>query len=243
MRLIAVAVINFCFQNTMMYPTLQIFCDSLPIGFSTISEERKKTLQTISRYIQSKQSDGLETKLVYICTHNSRRSHFGQVWATVATHYYGVKNIQTYSGGTEVTALNTNAINTLQEQGFLITTETPTPFGSAQGSELNSQSIEFHEKQTNPKFQVHYTDDLYSTCFSKLYDDDSNPKNSFAAIMTCGSAEANCPYIPNCELRVATTYNDPKIADNTAQQKETYYNRSKEIATEIFYVFSLIKQK
>ena len=204
-----------------MYSTLRTFCNLLPLGFTAISKERKSVLKKIASYIQNKKDNNLETKLVYICTHNSRRSHFGQVWAAVAAHYYHVKGITTYSGGTEVTAFNPNAINALQEQGFVIKDR--------------------DENKTNPTFHVHYTDDLYSTCFSKVYDDEINPKENFAAIMTCGSAEANCPFIPNCELRIATTYNDPKASDNTPQQNEIYYNRSKEIATEIFYVFSLIK--
>lgn len=204
-----------------MYSTLKRFCDALPVGFTAISEERKVILKKIANYIQSKKENNLETKLVYICTHNSRRSHFGQVWAAVAAYYYNVKNVSTYSGGTEETAFNANAIKALEEQSFVIKTE--------------------KQKTENSIFHVHYADDLYSTCFSKIYDHEINPKDNFAAIMTCGSAEANCPFIPNCELRIATTYNDPKASDNTPQQNETYYNRSKEIATEIFYVFSLIK--
>ena len=32
-------------------------------------------------------------------------------------------------------------------------------------------------------------------CFSKKFNDNFNPKNNFAAIMTCSSAEKNCPFI------------------------------------------------
>lgn len=205
----------------MLYPQLQLFCDSLTQQFNTISEERKVVLQTIAQYIQAKQQNNQETNLVYICTHNSRRSHFGQVWARVASHYYNIKPVHTFSGGTEATAFNPNAIKALQQQGFVVTT-----------NEI--------ETITNPTYTVYFTEEFYSTCFSKVYDNDANPKKNFAAIMTCGSADTNCPYIPNCELRVSTTYKDPKASDNTAQQEETYYNRSKEIATEIFYLFSLI---
>ena len=205
----------------MLYPQLKLFCDSLTQQYNSIPDERKIVLQTIAQYIQAKQNNNQKTNLVYICTHNSRRSHFGQVWATVAAYYYGIKNIQTFSGGTEVTAFNANAISALRNQGFTI--------------ETNNEPI------INPHFKVYYTDNLYCKCFSKIYDDDVNPKEYFAAIMTCGHAETNCPFIPFCELRVSTTYNDPKIADNTAIQEETYYNRSKEIATEQFYLFSLIQ--
>lgn len=205
----------------MIYPQLKTFCDSLPKGFENISDERKITLQVIANYIQAKQKKGSVSNLIYVCTHNSRRSHFGQVWASVAAQYYNIKNVRTFSGGTEVTAFNHNAIIALESQGFIVR--------------------KVDEDMSNPKFNVYYTDELYNVCFSKMYNHEQNPNENFAAIMTCGSAEANCPYIPNCELRVATTYLDPKISDNTAQQEETYYNRSKEIATEIFYVFSLLK--
>lgn len=202
-----------------MYTSLKQFCDSLPGNFNAIPAERKIILQSIANYIQEKKDKGQPINLVYICTHNSRRSHFGQVWAAVAAHYYGVKNIQTFSGGTEVTAFNPNAINALIQTGFVVKAD---------------------YKKSNPLYHIHFSEDNYSECFSKVYDDINNPKENFAAIMTCGSAETNCPFIPNCELRIATTYNDPKASDNSPEQNETYYNRSKEIAAEIFYTFSLI---
>lgn len=202
-----------------MYTSLKQFCDSLPGNFNAIPAERKIILQSIANYIQEKKDKSQPTNLVYICTHNSRRSHFGQVWAAVAAHYYDVKNIHTFSGGTEVTAFNPNAINALIQTGFVVKAD---------------------YKKSNPLYHIHFSEDNYSECFSKVYDDINNPRENFAAIMTCGSAETNCPFIPNCELRIATTYNDPKASDNSPEQNETYYNRSKEIATEIFYTFSLI---
>ncbi|MDF2453450.1 MAG: protein-tyrosine-phosphatase, partial [Bacteroidota bacterium] len=42
------------------------------------------------------------------------------------------------------------------------------------------------------------------------------------------------------ELRIATTYDDPKEFDNTSQQDEKYSERCKQIALETFYVFSKI---
>jgi protein-tyrosine phosphatase/arsenate reductase len=59
--------------------------------------------------------------------------------------------------------------------------------------------------------------------------------------MTCGDAEQNCPFIPGVELRIGTTYNDPKASDNTPEQEAKYDERSKQIARECLYVFSLVK--
>ena len=58
--------------------------------------------------------------------------------------------------------------------------------------------------------------------------------------MTCGDAEENCPFIPGVELRIATTYEDPKRSDGTPLQEQTYLERFKQIATEVLYAFSKI---
>lgn len=156
---------------------------------------------------------------MYICTHNSRRSHFGQIWAQVAANYFEITNVNSFSGGTEATSFNSNAIYALINQGFIVKKQS------------NSQ---------NPMYHVYFGEDCYTCCFSKVYDYETNPKNNFAAIMTCSDAEENCPFIPGVEIRIATTYEDPKKFDNTELQDYKYLERSKQIAIETLYVFSLI---
>lgn len=203
-----------------MYANIQSFCKNLIPRFAEISEERKQLLQKISNYIQTKKDSNQPINLVYVCTHNSRRSHFGQVWAAVAANYFGVDNVHTFSGGTEATAFNPNAINALRKIGFDITDD--------------GQTI-------NPTYTVKFADDAYTTCFSKVYNHPTNPQQHFAAIMTCSDAEQNCPFIPGVDLRIGTTYNDPKAFDNTPQQDEAYTERATQIALECLYVFSLVK--
>ena len=204
-----------------MYPVIKTYIDSLTKEFLSIPEKRKDILEKITNYIVKKQATGSAINLVYICTHNSRRSHFGQVWAHVAASYYGIKNVSTFSGGTEATAFNSNAINALKRIGFNI---------KAIDTKKNTTYHVFHDDNQAP-----------SVCFSKTYDDATNPQKEFAAIMTCSDAEENCPFIPGVELRIATTYNDPKAFDNTHQQDAKYDERCKQIALETLYVFSLVK--
>ena len=204
-----------------MYPLIKKYCTELTSEFNAISKERKELLEKISQYIAKKQIENKHADLVYICTHNSRRSHFGQVWAKVASEYYNIKNVNTFSGGTEATAFNTNAINALKRVGFNI---------KPVNVEKNTLYHVFYDDQQKP-----------IECFSKTYDDPKNPTSEFAAIMTCGDAEENCPFIPGAELRIGTTYDDPKAFDNTPQQDEKYSERCKQIALEILYVFSKIK--
>lgn len=202
----------------LMYISIKKYCNQLTAEFSSIPEDRKEILHKISQYITLKRRDNKPINLVYICTHNSRRSHFGQVWAHVSASYYGINNVQSFSGGTEATAFNINAINALNRVGFKV---------KPINIEKNSTYYVYHDDNEAP-----------SICFSKTYNDPKNPQKEFAAIMTCSDAEENCPFIPGVELRIGTTYDDPKAFDNTAQQDDKYDERCKQIALETLYVFS-----
>ena len=89
---------------------------------NTISEERKQTLQPLIDFIQEKSSTNNTIRLNFICTHNSRRSHLSQVWAQVMANYFEIKNVFSYSGGTEATALFPMVAETLKKSGFQIFT-------------------------------------------------------------------------------------------------------------------------
>lgn len=203
-----------------MYTTIKSYCHNLTQQFDTISVSRKNVLENISNYIKSKRLENKPINLVYICTHNSRRSHFGQIWAAVVANYYDIKNVHTFSGGTEATAFNINAINAIKRVGFDV---------KKTEEKINAIHHIYFDAVENP-----------IECFSKVYDNLKNPRKEFAAIMTCGDAEENCPFIPGVELRIGTTYNDPKEFDNTALQDAIYDERCKQIALETLYVFSKI---
>lgn len=189
----------------------------------TITEKRKSVLQPLADYIQSKVSDNKEIRINFICTHNSRRSHLSQVWAQTMAHYFNIKNVFCYSGGTEVTALFPMIAETLKNSGFQIKTIS---------------------KNENPIYSIKYADNEHPIIgFSKKLDDDFNPKSEFVAIMTCSQADGGCPFIAGAEKRIPITFEDPKTFDNTPQQVEKYKERSLQIATELFYVFSQINSK
>jgi protein-tyrosine phosphatase/arsenate reductase len=204
----------------MLQPIKQ-YCDKLIAKFDVIPKERQALLEKISNYISSKKESDQAIQLVYICTHNSRRSHFGQIWAQVAANYFNVKNVTSFSGGTEATAFNSNAINAIKRVGF---------------------DVKPLDETTNKRYHVVYNEtENPIICFSKVYDDAQNPQTNFAAIMTCSDAEENCPFIPGIELRIGTTYNDPKAFDNTPLQDAKYDERCRQIALETLYVFSKVK--
>jgi arsenate reductase len=191
------------------------------ISKDSISEERKEVLQPLIEYIQYKVNSNEEILLNFICTHNSRRSHLSQIWAQTMAFQFGIKNVCCYSGGTEATALFPKVAETLMNQGFEI--------------------IKLSES-ANPVYAIKFSENEHPTiCFSKTYFDAFNPINSFAAIMTCNNADEGCPMVFGAEARFPVKYNDPKAFDGTDLMNEKYTERSLEIASEMYYVFSKIE--
>lgn len=191
------------------------------LNVETIPEYRKETLNSLSTFVQDKVNANEEIRLNFICTHNSRRSHLSQVWAQVLAYNFNIKQFFSYSGGTEATALFPMVADTLKNTGF----------------EIASIS-----KGDNPIYGIKYAANQHPVIgFSKKFNDSFNPTASFAAIMTCSSADEACPFVAGAEKRVPLTFEDPKAFDNTPQQAEKYMERSLQIATELFYVFSQIQ--
>ena len=189
---------------------------------TSISEERKNVLKSLITYIQNKYNKSEDIRLNFICTHNSRRSHLSQIWAQTLAGYYNIKNVYSYSGGTEATALFPVVSITLKKSGFDISV-------IAEGQ--------------NPIYSIKYSSNEHPIIgFSKTFDNSFNPQSEFVAVLTCNHADENCPFIAGAEQRIPITYIDPKVSDNTPLQQETYYNRSIQIATEMKYIFSNIKK-
>jgi len=155
--------------------SLQPILQKLTSEFIQIPESRKSILKELTDFVLQKSKANDVINLNFICTHNSRRSQISQVWAQAAAQYYGIKNVQCFSGGTEATAFNPRAVMAMKEAGF---------------------DIQIFKDGTNPVYRVKFSDETPAlTVFSKKYDDDFNPKEDFAAIMTCSHADENCPLL------------------------------------------------
>ena len=202
------------------YPALQKYIDALLPEVDNIPTERQEILRVLSGYIADLAQEGDPIQLNFICTHNSRRSHISQIWATAASAYYGIKNIRCFSGGTEATAFNPRAVKAMERAGFWI----DNPGG------------------TNPHYLVTFSEEgPHVECFSKVYDDPFNPKENFAAVMTCSHADQNCPFIPGAR-RISVTYEDPKVADDTPEESKRYDERVRQIGSEMFYAMRVSKE-
>ena len=200
---------------------LQKYIQAREAEFDQIPAERKEQLAKVSNYVKSEVAAGRSVKLTYICTHNSRRSHLGQLWGYAAAAHYGIPGVATYSGGTEGTAFNKRAVAAVQRAGFDV--ETPS-------------------ETDNPHYLVRLGADVTpQECFSKKYDSPPNPTKDFCAIMVCTQADEACPLVSGAKMRIAIPYVDPKVSDGRADEAQTYDERCAQIARETLFVFANAK--
>ena len=201
---------------SLFYPALANTIANLP--FAAISTERLQLLDEMAVYLQEKISNRKEIRLNFICTHNSRRSQFSQIWAQTAAAFYGIE-AYCYSGGVEVTAFNPRAVAAIQRDGFKVV----------------------KKEGENPLYFVFYSEEEDPiVTFSKVVEDAVNATKEFAAVMTCDHADENCPFIPGAEKRFPLRFEDPKAFDNSPLEEKMYSERSHQIGAELFYLFEKV---
>ncbi|MGV3754651.1 MAG: low molecular weight phosphatase family protein [Verrucomicrobiota bacterium] len=205
-----------------LLPPLQTYVNEVAGELDKLSSERKVVLGQIAQTVATQLQQGQEARLTFICTHNSRRSHMSQIWAQTAAYHYGLDRVQTYSGGTEVTACNCRTITAMRSAGFQIKDAT---------------------SGDNPLYLVHYAGERPPIkAYSKVYNADDNPSERFIALMTCSSADKSCPVVKGSIARYAIHYVDPRVCDDTPSETAAYNERCREIAREMFYIMSEAKR-
>ncbi|EMJ93302.1 phosphotyrosine protein phosphatase [Leptospira alstonii] len=206
-----------------LYEPLKSFLKNRTSEFSRIDDLRKQTLIEFSKAIQQTFLKNDFSKLIFVCTHNSRRSQIAQMLALAAADYLELTGIEAYSGGTEATEFYNRSVQALIDIGFRIDKKTN-----------NAQ---------NPKYSVAFKSRQQPIiAFSKLYSDPINPKEKFIAVMVCSSADEACPFVPGAETRISLPYEDPKTYDSTEGASEKYIETCKTIAREILFAFQNLKE-
>ena len=200
---------------------IEKFCKELESDTEIIPYERKEKLSKLSNYISNEIKEGQTPKIVVICTHNSRRSHIGQIWLAAGADYFQLPEIQTFSGGTEATAFNIRAVKAFQRIGF---------------------DISAMEETKNPIYQISWKKGMKPyQAFSKRYEEEPNPKEKFAAVMVCSEADEGCPFVFGCDFRLSLPFEDPKEFDETELETEKYDEKVRQIGREMLFVISQVK--
>ena len=187
------------------------------LDVSNISKSRKDSINDIINEIKINTRQHKESRLIFICTHNSRRSIFSEVWSQTFIKYYNLNNIYTFSGGTEVSKVYSGVINTFIKNGFKVTN---------------------NKNQYNPTYSIYYgKQNSNIKVKSKLYNSSLNPTSNLIAIMNCSSAEKSCPFILGASARIYLPFDDPKESDGSQIEVENYRNTNLEIASSMKYLF------
>lgn len=177
----------------------------------------------ISNCILAAQQANKPLNLNFVCTHNSRRSQFSQVWAYTLSHYFGMTELLTFSSGTESTSVYRSVIDSLSNHGF------------------KTKKLVSSE---NPKYSIRISDELEPLIlFSKTISEVRQSAKQFIAIMTCSAADESCPIVLGASNRFKMTFEDPKHSDGSIHEGNTYDSKSIEIAITLFHIFEQVSSK
>lgn len=185
------------------------------------SQDRKPILEAIAQSF-SQEND---LKVNFICTHNSRRSHFSEVLFRTAAHYYGLKNVYTFSGGTESTALFPEVAQSFARHGFKVL---PIQAFNQLAYKIFIENLE--KEDTTP------------VLFSKKYDNEYNAQENYHAVMVCDSANESCPIVHGSKKRHSLMFVDPKKSDGELNQSHVYDNTLALIASELAFVARRVRE-
>ena len=186
----------------------------------TGDDAHRERLKQLAEVVRKQLGESGRADLLFVCTHNSRRSHMAQLLGLAAARRKGLGNVRAFSAGTEATAFNPRAIAALRRVGFDV------GGGSA---------------EANPHYVVRLGPTLDPVeAFSKRFTDAPNPSSGFIAVMTCSQADAACPFVQGATARVAVPYDDPKAADGTPEEASRYDERVAQIGRDLAWVFGTV---
>ncbi|MEM9644902.1 MAG: protein-tyrosine-phosphatase [Planctomycetota bacterium] len=226
-----------------MLETYRSHLDLTRKNAAALPPARRELMESAADQIASCIREGGPIELHFICTHNSRRSHFGEVFATTAAIDQDVQQLHCRSGGTEATACNERVVRSLRRAGLSVVAPSPTdsnPIYLVQVCEKIAP-IRLHSK----RFDQPQSDLSKSVASGSTSSDDPTPNQPTrcVAMMCCSDAERACPIVPGAVARIPLHYEDPKISDGTESEAETYDLRRDQIAAEMMALVQGVRAK
>jgi ACR3 family arsenite transporter len=151
--------------------------------------------------------------VLFVCTANSRRSVFAQVWLHAALLARGLGGPRVLSAGSEPTGVDARTLAALQRAGAVVSGGSR---GRATVALPGCEAVALEPRRVGEA-----TESL---------------EPGFTAVMVCSDADARCPVVQGAAQRVALPYPDPKHADDTAAEAQTYDAICKQIRGEMEWV-------
>lgn len=186
-----------------------------------IPADRRQILNYLAGQIEAQNLKEKCASIVFICTHNSRRSQICEAWLNYLAVFLKLP-IRAYSAGTEATELHPKMLAAMQKYQFDIAPRN------------DNNSIEYIFRITNSFSKIMY---------SKTYRDASLPQKDLIAVMVCDQASESCPFIPGTLVRIALPYEDPRHFDNSPQEQEAYFRCIEQAGKEMIYLVQNLTNK
>lgn len=178
-----------------------------PEAFPAPAPGHLPSVARLAAYLRRCRAEDRPARLVFVCTHNSRRSQLAQVWAWHLGHAAGLA-VEAHSAGTEATAVADPVPPALERAGF---------------------GTERLDAGPRPGWRVR-AGARHLDLWSKTLTDPALPGEGFAAVMVCSDADANCPFVPGAEERIPLPFDDPKARDRQPDEADAYDAASRRIA-------------
>lgn len=208
-----------------LLPAIRDHAGRIAATLDRADEAHRQAARRLGDWIARTYRPGRGADVIVICTGNSRRSILGSTMGNVAAAYYGLPEVRFFSGGTAPTAFNPRTIAALQAIGIQ---------AEATGEEAPRGEPETPNRKYRVRWGTSGVPDPETIEFSKAFADARNPRDGFAAILVCDSADAGCPFVPGAAERISAPYADPKDFDDTPREAEAYAERRDDIARMMF---------
>jgi len=185
-------------------------------GLANIKESRTQILDTIAKQILLQNRKLGKVQLVFICTHNARRSQIAEALLKMSLAHFNIKSIEVNSAGTEKTSIPSQIMDLFIEEGYECT------------SENGNLTIVDHE--------------IVLHLYSKTTDELTELQDAIA-IMVCDDANEKCPFIAGAPTKYALTYTDPKSQDGAPSESKAYKACFRKILTEMAYLALVLDEQ
>jgi hypothetical protein len=206
-----------------LYPIINEYVRDFPKEFSKIPEDRRYRLNEIVYFLEEQKLEKMPWQLLFISTNQASVSQLAQVWSKTAAYYFGFSNFESFSAGLDPRAISVKMITSLEKAGFIV-------------YKTNVDGIEV--------YRIKYSYNLEPiVSFPKKIDHVRNPGRDFMAVFVDENADINIQNIKGTYNRLLLAYDDPVGYEGSGQEDIMFEESCKNVAIEMFYVFSLLRKR
>lgn len=183
-------------------------------------DEARKII--IDQIVQSIQEQKERVQLLFICTHNSRRSQACELWAQTWKDFYKLTNLDLHSAGIKRSTFNYRMADAARRSGF---------------------RVELHRTDQEETYLITSPFDKASTkgYHSIQLDDKMVPNTNVISVVTCPHVWKKFTPVKGEVSHFYLPYEDPNWYDGQVNESELYAELFSKIGSEMKYLMKRLK--